>query len=153
MGPINHQTGWVKQPLSAVGLDHLGTQAPGIFLYGKLLPGITNVTNRARYYSFYPWFFWAYEKQYTSLNLDEIVKRYRSADCLFTLIAIWHSHQTDQNENRHGIGMTGRDSLFNHALPILKSGKEIHLSKYLSRWFATRFSNFSKKIKTSNFIW
>src|SRR6266545_4272726 len=37
------------------GLDHLGVQVVSANLYTLLLPGITNVTDRARYYSFYPW--------------------------------------------------------------------------------------------------
>lgn len=47
-------TAWVKPPIQIRGLDHLGVQAPCINIYGRLLPGITNVTDRARYYSFYP---------------------------------------------------------------------------------------------------
>ena len=96
-------TGWVKKPKAAVGLDHLGSQAPCINLYGRLLPGITNVTDRARYYSFYPWFFWAYEKTYQSLKRDEVVSRYRKAECLFTLIAARHENQTDQVDENHGM--------------------------------------------------
>ena len=122
-------TGWVKQPKPAVGLDHLGSQAPCINLYGRLLPGITNVTDRARYYSFYPWFFWAYEKYYRSIDWDEVVSRYRRADCLFTLIAARHANQTDQNgahrescfvEAGHGKAMAD-DVRRQRRAPILQS--------------------------------
>ena len=44
---------WVRPPEPIRGLDHLGVQAPCIALYGQLLPVITNVTDRARYYSFH----------------------------------------------------------------------------------------------------
>jgi len=37
------------------GLDHLGVQAVSVNLYTRLLPGLTNVTERARYYGVYPW--------------------------------------------------------------------------------------------------
>ena len=37
------------------GLDHLGIELISVNLYQAMLPGITNVTERARYYSFYPW--------------------------------------------------------------------------------------------------
>ena len=47
--------GWVKPATPITGLDHLGSAAPCIAIYSTLLPGITNVTDRARYYSFYPW--------------------------------------------------------------------------------------------------
>ena len=51
----NIETAWVKPAHEIGGLDHLGVQAPCIHIYSDLLPGITNVTDRARYYSFYPW--------------------------------------------------------------------------------------------------
>ena len=121
-------TGWVKQPAPAVGLDHLGSQALCIYLYGRLLPGITNVTDRARYYSFYPWFFWAYEKEFSHIVWEEVVDRFRKADCLFTLIALRHAAKTDQDEDNHGIAMVGRDTLgkvFNE--------QTIYLSAYATR--------------------
>ncbi len=55
-------TAGVKPPRQMGGLDHLAVQAPCINIYGRLLPGITNVTDRARYYTFYPWLIWALEK-------------------------------------------------------------------------------------------
>ncbi|MBU1235395.1 MAG: hypothetical protein KJ634_05280 [Gammaproteobacteria bacterium] len=40
-------------PLPSIGgLDHFGTWAPRVLIHGHLLPGITSVTDRARYYSF-----------------------------------------------------------------------------------------------------
>ncbi len=56
-------TAWLKPPPQTTGLDHLAVQTPGIKVYGKLLPGITNVTARTRYYSFYPWLIWTLEQQ------------------------------------------------------------------------------------------
>ena len=47
-------TAWVKPPSQIGGLDHLGVQAPCINLYGRMVPGITNVTDRARYYVLTP---------------------------------------------------------------------------------------------------
>ncbi|MCP4402209.1 MAG: hypothetical protein GY801_33510 [bacterium] len=40
-------TAWVRSPPQVDGLDHLAVQAPCINIYGRLLPGITNVTERA----------------------------------------------------------------------------------------------------------
>ena len=45
--------GWVEPGKPIRGLDHLGVQAPCIALYPLFLSGIINVTDRARYYSFY----------------------------------------------------------------------------------------------------
>lgn len=56
-------TEWTDLPAAAQGRDHLGMQAPSIALYGSLLPGITNVTLRIRYYTFYPWLCDRYAKR------------------------------------------------------------------------------------------
>jgi len=45
------------------GLDQLGIQVVSASLYGQLLPGITNVTDRARYFSFYPWILHSFAQQ------------------------------------------------------------------------------------------
>ena len=58
------ETAWVSPPQAIGGLDHLGTQAPCVLIYSQLLPGITNVTDRARYYSFYPWLIWSFDQRY-----------------------------------------------------------------------------------------
>ncbi|RJQ54712.1 MAG: hypothetical protein C4530_16900 [Desulfobacteraceae bacterium] len=122
-------TGWVKQPKPAGGLDHLGSQAPCINIYARLLPGITNVTDRARYYSFYPWILWAYDKEHSSIKWAEFVEVFRKADCLFTLIAARHANQTDQNDDNHGIAMIGRDTLVK-AIRHLEVGQSMRLSTY-----------------------
>ena len=52
----NHDLDWLERDRHIIkGLDHLGVQVVSANLYTLLLPGITNVTDRARYYSFYPW--------------------------------------------------------------------------------------------------
>jgi len=103
---------WVRPPEPIRGLDHLGVQAPCIALYGQLLPGITNVTDRARYYSFHPWILWAFERRYKDHSLDEFRRVLRRAECLFALIAIRHARTVgDDDEGRHGKAMVGRDKL------------------------------------------
>ena len=103
---------WVRPPEPIRGLDHLGVQAPCIALYGQLLPGITNVTDRARYYTFHPWVLWSFEKRYTDHSLDEFRRVLRRAECLFALIAIRHARRlADIDEGRHGKALVGRDKL------------------------------------------
>jgi len=106
------RTAWVRPAEPIRGLDHLGVQAPCIALYGQLLPGITNVTDRARYYAFHPWLLWSFEKRYTDHSLDEFQRVLRRAECLFALIAIRHARQVGgTDEGRHGKAMVGRDRL------------------------------------------
>jgi hypothetical protein len=79
------QIGWVKPPTPISGLDHLGTQSPCTLIYAQLLPGITNVTDRARYCSLYPWIVRSLDLRYKGDSLDLYVDLYRRADCLLTL--------------------------------------------------------------------
>lgn len=81
---------WIKSPVSIKGQDPLGTKYPCEDVYSKLLPGIMNVTNRCRYYSFYPWVIWAFEQHAGKLKDKPLYEIIRRADCLFTLIALCH---------------------------------------------------------------
>lgn len=103
---------WVVPPEPIRGLDHLGIQAPCITLYGQLLPGITNVTDRARYYSFHPWLLRSFDKRYKTKTIEEFCRVLRRAECLFTLIAIRHARKLrDTDEGRHGKALVGRNKL------------------------------------------
>lgn len=119
--------GWVEPARPIRGLDHLGVQAPCIALYAQLLPGITNVTDRARYYSFYPWLIRSFERRYHDHSGDEFRRVLRRAECLFALAAIRHSRVSGDGGNEdHGVGMVGRFSL----LRISEDEKTIDLGEY-----------------------
>lgn len=112
MAAVAETVAWVKPPEPIRGLDHLGAQAPCIALYGQLLPGITNVTDRARYYSFHPWVVWAFERRYPDHSVDEFRRVLRRAECLFALVAIRHARVVgDGDDGLHGRAMVGRDKL------------------------------------------
>jgi len=52
----NYEIDWIQRDRKVIdGLDHLGIELVSVNLYQAMLPGLTNVTERARYYSFYPW--------------------------------------------------------------------------------------------------
>lgn len=119
---------WVKSPQSIKGLDPLGVRAPCENLYTQLVPGITNVTDRARYFSFYPWLIWAIEQHTGSLKDFPSSQIIRRADCLFTLIAAQHQAMSEESKQLHG-GLIGAITLF----PVLRELNEdepLHLSKY-----------------------
>ena len=132
------KTGWVDPPTAIGGLDHLGTQAPCILVYSQLLPGITNVTDRARYYSFYPWVIWSLERRFPKADYASFVERYRRADCLFTLIAERHARETDKDGERHGVAMVGRIKL-TAALTALEGGTRLLLSRFTAQDSDTRY--------------
>ncbi len=125
---MNAVTAWVKPPDPITGRDHLGVRVPCETLYAKLIPGITNVTNRSRYYSFYPWLIWAFGQRYKSLSSSEFVERLRRADCLFTLIGAWHGGEPEEGW-QHGGELVGRFVLLN-VLKDLREGKDCRLSNY-----------------------
>lgn len=123
-------TAWVKKTYQTKGLDPLGVQAPSIHIYGQLLPGITNVTDRARYYSFYPWIIWAYDQQTRQKSQAELVEWVRRSDCLFTMIGIRHSIASDDNNfARHEQGLVGSNTL-SRVITNLGPSDKLRLSDY-----------------------
>lgn len=125
------ETNWVSPPHEIGGRDHLGTQAPCILIYAQLLPGITNVTDRARYYTFYPWLTWSFDKRYPK-DEENFIEYFRRADCLFTLISERHARTTDHDNEQHGAAMVGREKLL-PALDRLESGIALKLSEFSSQ--------------------
>ena len=132
------ETSWVSPPQSVGGLDHLGTQAPCVLIYGQLLPGITNVTDRARYYSLYPWLIWAFDQRYAKDDESKFIEYFRRGDCLFTLISERHSRRTDKDNERHGVAMVGRNQL-TQALDRLERGEPLKLSEFTAQASPLRY--------------
>jgi hypothetical protein len=118
---------WVKPPSPKQGLDHLGSQAPCIALYTILIPGITNVTDRVRYYSIYPWIVQALEKSGLAADIGKFTEYFRRSECLLTLISERHQRQCQAND--HGDAMVGRFALL-PALDDLERGIALNLSTY-----------------------
>ena len=122
-------TSWVKGPQQITGLDHLGVQAPCINIYAQLLPGITNVTDRARYYSFYPWLLMEMD-QAGYIYDDKFIMAFRRADALFTLISLRHQEECDDGQH-HAAAAVGT-LVLQKALHTLRNKKLIKLSSYSS---------------------
>lgn len=142
-------TAWVQPPTQIVGLDHLAVQAPCISIYSRLLPGITNVTDRARYYSFYPWLIWSFDQIGLTKFDDEFVERFRRADCLFTLIAEHHAYSSGGDYDDHAGAMVGSNTL----APVAKALTDqnaLTLSDYSlrtgakARYFANKLGGLSQ---------
>lgn len=124
-------TGWVKPPTAITGLDHLAGQAPCISIYSQLLPGITNVTDRARYYSLYPWLIWSFDKRYPRADAAKFETVFRRADCLLTLIAERHARALEEDDEQHGAAMVGRNTLVG-VVAGLEEGSD-KLSRFATR--------------------
>lgn len=133
-------TGWLEKPNLAGGLDHLGTAAPGFQIYSQLLPGITNVTDRARYYALYPWVIWSFEKRFPDADSATFKEYFRRADCLLTLLSERHARTLGEPAEAHGLGMAGRDRLLPaldalQAVPPLRLSMFTHLEPAENRYF------------------
>jgi hypothetical protein len=75
------------------GLDPLGMQNAGVALYQTLLPGISNVTLRMRYYGFYCWVSDAYARSGATDDFDAWRSWVRRSEALYALVS---SHTTGQ---------------------------------------------------------
>lgn len=85
---------WVAPSKKTGGQDHLGVGVLSYNLYSRLLPGITNVTQRARYFSFYPWALHAYAREVSVRDKDQWRQFLRACDFLYTLVSL--AHDCDQ---------------------------------------------------------
>lgn len=82
---VNLAPAWTRRSTSSVGRDPLGLQATSVRIYRGLVPGITNVTNRLRYYSFYCWVVLAYERHEHADDKNRWRRFIRRAEALYAL--------------------------------------------------------------------
>jgi hypothetical protein len=89
MSNLNSKPLWIEKASIVGGEDHLGIQAISISHYATMLPGITNLTRRARYYSFYPWVLDNYIKRVGIVNKIERWRDFlRRSEFLYALISV-----------------------------------------------------------------
>lgn len=82
---------WTQQG-KAQGLDPLGMQNTSITLYQSLIPGISNVTLRMRYYGLHSWLIHEYAKRHRSADESQWRRFVRRGEALFALVC-WHHTQ------------------------------------------------------------
>lgn len=68
------------------GLDPLGLQVTSEAIYAAMLPGISNLTNRVRYYGFYCWLLDFYFKKEKKGNSKEQYRFIRRAELMIAII-------------------------------------------------------------------
>ncbi|WP_374453565.1 hypothetical protein [Phenylobacterium sp.] len=124
--------GWVERPLKKIGLDNLGAQQPCVMIYTRLLPGITNVTDRAAYFGFYPWFMRAFERRHPQASETQFRETLRLADCLMTLVAERHAIACGEDIARHSATCPGRLTL-GPVVRDLQHGQTVELGRYADR--------------------
>lgn len=82
---MTHITDWTKPGSFSAGRDPLGFQAASVRLYTSLVPGLTNVTNRLRYYSFYCWVVWQFEQIHHTTKEEKWVEFIRRCEAAIAL--------------------------------------------------------------------
>lgn len=82
------------------GLDPLGMQRPIEVIYQSIVPGISTITLRYRYYSFFPFILKHYEEHIRHPDPDEFRKFQRKCEALFALICTYGEPE---------LGITGSD--------------------------------------------
>lgn len=133
---------WLKYRKNLRGRDPLGVQALNIHLYSNLVPGITNVTDRLRYYSFFPWILKLYKDENIKLDFVPFLRR---AEFLFSVITTYH-HKDESSWSGHMVGTM----VIGQVMSELNENKRIALSKYTSleegphRYFKNRLGGFGQ---------
>lgn len=81
------------QPLTPTGgRDHLGMQRAAVRTYARLLPGLTNLTKRLRYYSFYCWLLEYYAETFNDTNPNTLKNFIRRSELLLAFINRAHDN-------------------------------------------------------------
>lgn len=127
-------TAWLDRPPQKSGLDNIGTQQPCVLVYSSLLPGITNVTDRAYHLGFYPWFIREFGQRFPDAPEATFREWFRRADCLLTLIAERHgSLCPGPDRERHAGACPGRLKLGPAVQRLAQEGGSLALSAYTDR--------------------
>lgn len=135
---------WLESIKEISGLDPLGVQAISQNIYGYLLPGMTNVTSRLRYYTFLCWVLFNYSKKIKSKKLEDWYIYLRKAEFLFALITDMHHI----DEIGYYSAMVGSEK----TRQLLRNNNEevIHLTEYTKfedspqRYFQNKGGGFSQ---------
>jgi hypothetical protein len=86
---------WTSSAKESAGRDPLGIQATSVRMYRTLVPGLTNVTNRLRYYSYYCWVVYLWQEIRHEDNLAGWYVFIRRAEALYALACeIYHPGTT-----------------------------------------------------------
>ena len=100
------ETLWLEEKGAVPGLDQLGVRATAIRMYAHLVPGITNVTDRARYFTIHPYVIDHWAREIHTDDKIEFQKLLRRVECLLALGEKARVYGTD--EDSYGVVGTVR---------------------------------------------
>jgi hypothetical protein len=113
---------WTEKALFSFGRDPLGMQAVSVRIYRSLVPGLTNVTNRLRYYSFYCWVVDLWGRREHANDTKRWRAFIRRAEVLYATASLIADPETSG-------GMAGREWAEEHREAILDS-QELDLAAH-----------------------
>lgn len=87
---------WGARSSFITGLDPLGLQISSEAAYTTLLPGITNLTNRIRYYGFYCWLFDHYAHHIRHTDPEEQNAFIRKSELMLAIVMKSHTEDYTQ---------------------------------------------------------
>lgn len=79
------------------GMDQLGIRGNSVRMYDHLVPGITNVTNRVRYYSMHAWFIWWWAKNIATDDIKEFRRKLRIFECIVGMAEKLRDYDCNEN--------------------------------------------------------
>jgi hypothetical protein len=97
---------WILRDRKVIdGLDHLGIELVSVNLYQAMLPGITNVTERARYYAFYPWTIHRYAQEGPKLRTKATWRNwFRALDFTYAVACMAYEQELDRDLGSSVVG-------------------------------------------------
>ena len=141
---------WAKSGNFVRGRDPIGVQNSSISVYATLLPGMTNLTLRLRYYGMYLWLL----DEYHNLPTDSPFKQ--SPKAQYTLGAIYYlgvGVPSDFNEAFRWISLSANQGYLDaqHNLAeMYETGKGV--PKNLEKFFSLSFRPKGQKSMCHNFV-
>lgn len=140
-GDMTYLTDWTKRGSFSAGRDPLGFQAASVRLYTSLVPGLTNVTNRLRYYSFYCWVIWQFEQIHHTTKEDKWIEFIRRCEAAIALAC-----QIGDAANAHGMAGSewGRDEADDTSKKIFDLIKPTNRPGEDGQYLKARYGNFGQ---------
>jgi hypothetical protein len=116
LGTMLFDPAWTEKASFSFGRDPLGMQATSVRIYRSLVPGLTNVTNRLRYYSFYCWTVDTWEKREHADDTRRWRAFIRRAEILYAMASLIADPNTSG-------GMGGREWAEKNLDAVLQSSQ------------------------------
>jgi len=96
---------WLARDQELVeGLDNLGVQVVSANLYAQLVPGVSNVTDRARYFSFHPWVLHSFARDATDRSPGGWRRWIRRLEYTYSVASVAAEHAKNSAIHKDAVG-------------------------------------------------